>query len=115
MLGGVYFALYPDRIDQTLTSLDEDFFFSRIVGSLLLFFYYFGVETLLGGKSLGKFVTKTRVVDYEGRVPSPNTFFVRSISRIVPFEIFSFLGQRKDGWHDRWSKTMVIDEQKSRW
>ena len=87
-----------------------------LVGIYLLFdfLYYFLLEFNLGGKTLGKYVTNTRVVNMDGSKPTADTIALRSISRYVPFEIFSFLGgDRPIGWHDRWSKTIVIDEKLS--
>jgi hypothetical protein len=34
-------------------------------------------------------------------------FFIRNISRLVPFDILSFLGE--NGWHDSWSDTRVVN------
>lgn len=78
----------------------------------MLFFviYYSVIEGGLKGKTIGKYFTKTRVVNLDGSQPTFVTFIGRSFARIVPFEAFSFLGDKKTGWHDRWSETIVIDE-----
>ena len=72
--------------------------------------YYILFETLLKGKSPAKFITGTRVVKVDGNEPDLDTIAKRSLCRAVPFEAFSFLSSRPDGWHDRWSGTIVIDE-----
>lgn len=77
---------------------------------LLTVGYYFLMETVANGKTIGKFVTKTKVVTVDGRKPKPETILGRSFVRQVPFEAFSFLGEAPNGWHDRWTKTIVIDE-----
>jgi len=75
--------------------------------------YYSLLETFLKGKSIGKFVTQTRAVREDGSELDFRTALIRSLCRVVPFEPFSFLGDSNSGWHDNWSKTMVIDETKS--
>src|SRR5690554_1328048 len=61
-------------------------------------------EYLLKGRSIGKYVTNTRVVLLNGEEPGFNTYLVRSLCRMIPFEAFSFLFSAA-GWHDTLSKT----------
>ena len=82
---------------------------------LTLFFYamYMGiVEALLKGKSVGKFITKTRAVYLDGTPISTSTAFSRGFSRAVPFCAFSALGGECNPWQDRWTNTMVVNEVK---
>ena len=72
-----------------------------------LLVYYLLVEVPTG-RTVGKLVTKTVVVDEHGNKPSVGQLVTRSFSRIVPFEHFSFLGNTARGWHDQWSDTYVI-------
>lgn len=60
------------------------------------------------GKSLGKLVTGTKVVDADGNPPGFGRVLLRSLCRFIPFEPFSFLGSDARGWHDTISKTWVI-------
>jgi len=89
---------------------------SRIFGFLGAYFlvnflYFFLFEFNYEGRTLGKLLTKTRVVNRDGSKPTSETIAIRTICRWVPFEAFSFLGgKRPMGWHDEWSKTIVIDE-----
>ena len=85
----------------------------QLLGALLVLIYYPLTEGLLKGKSLGKFITGTRAVDYHGEPTDIGKSFMRALCRIVPFEAFSFLGQPNHGWHDKWTDTMVIDEKQS--
>jgi len=91
-----------------------DFFFNSgrlmefIFGYIILLIYYTTIETLTG-RSLGKYITKTKVVLYDGSKPTFNEILVRSLCRIIPFEHFSFLGEEGKGWHDSISKTYVVD------
>jgi len=81
-------------------------FLDRILSSILMVFYYFGMETLTKGRSIGKFITGTKVVTLEGETPTANVFLKRSFCRIIPFEAFSFFGE--NGWHDSIPKTAVV-------
>lgn len=81
-------------------------FLDRILSSILMVFYYFGMETLTKGRSIGKFITGTQVVTLEGETPTVNVFLKRSFCRIIPFEAFSFFGE--NGWHDSIPKTAVV-------
>lgn len=70
-------------------------------------------ESLTGGKTLGKLITGTRAVNNDGSRISTRTAILRCLSRLVPFEAFSALGSPSFPWHDRWTKTIVIDEGRS--
>ena len=81
----------------------------NFIGFLAYFLYYIISEWGLKGRTIGKYITKTKVVMTEtGETPDFNTILRRSLSRLVPFEPFSFLGSR-DGWHDRWTGTSVVE------
>ncbi len=72
-----------------------------------IFLYYFIFE-LIWQRTPGKFLTGTKVIDFNGRKPDIITIFQRTLIRFVPFEPFSFLGKKAYGWHDNWSGTYVI-------
>lgn len=69
--------------------------------------YYTFCEKLFKGYTLGKLITGTRAIREDGGELSLKNAFIRSISRLVPFEAFSIWGEN-GLWHDKWSKTMVI-------
>ncbi len=72
--------------------------------------YYIIFESIWS-KTPAKFITGTRVVTKDGEEPEFSDIFVRTLTRFVPFEAFSLLtSNRPQGWHDRWSETMVIDD-----
>lgn len=79
----------------------------NILSSLLLCLYYIVFESIFG-KSISKFITGTKVVTEQGEQPSLSQILKRSLSRLVPFDAFSFYGKYPVGWHDRWSKTRVV-------
>ncbi len=97
--------------DTSLTILDG--FGENIISMLGYAIFYCFYEGGLGGKIIGKYITRMRVLSIDGYAPDAGHYIKRSFSRIVPFEAFSFLGERSNGWHDRWSDTMVIDEKLS--
>ncbi len=97
--------------------LGGSFFYGyKVVFGLNVFFtpiYYILAEYLSDGKTLGKLITKTRAVTLTGDKPTLNQIIGRSFARVIPFEPFSYLGDQTNGWHDRMSETIVIDEEKS--
>lgn len=78
-----------------------------ILSYMLWVLYYIVFEGILG-RTIAKYITGTRVVTEEGEKPNFNQIIKRSLSRLVPFEVFSFSGKFPVGWHDRWSKTRVV-------
>ncbi len=77
--------------------------------ALYVLYYWFFEEFFQ--KTPGKFVTKTIVVDKNGQKPSTSKLFIRSLSRIIPLEAFSFFFSNR-GWHDVISDTYVIKLEK---
>jgi len=70
---------------------------------------YYVIFEYSTGRSVAKFITKTKVVNMQGEQPGFKTIFIRTLCRFIPFEAFSFLGESKTGWHDTLSKTRVIN------
>ena len=90
------------------------FLVSYILAATTFVLYVGAFESLTGGKTLGKFITGTRAINDDGTRVTPATAMLRSLSRLVPFEAFSALGGSPPyPWHDRWTKTCVIDERLS--
>jgi uncharacterized RDD family membrane protein YckC len=79
----------------------------KIFGLIFCFGYFFFME-LMYDKTLGKFLTKTRVVNYQKQKPTTSQIFIRSMCRFIPFEQFSFFGERPVGFHDSISRTYVV-------
>ena len=71
------------------------------------------LEGIFKGKSIGKMITGTRAVNQDGTTISFGTALLRGLFRLVPFNALSALGTPCFPWHDRWSKTYVIDEKQS--
>jgi uncharacterized RDD family membrane protein YckC len=81
----------------------------RLITALLLVCYYIFFEAIWG-RTIGKFIVGTKVVDKDGNKPDFGTIIQRSFCRIIPFDAFSFLGRR--GWHDSIPDTWVVS---NRW
>lgn len=79
----------------------------RLLSMLLYALYFCVVEGIFKGRSLGKLITKTKAIGEDGMPMNASEILNRSFCRIIPFDQLSFLGDH--GWHDRLSKTMVID------
>jgi uncharacterized RDD family membrane protein YckC len=100
----LYYLHFPlDNITllYIVAYLGAYFFFGLIVG---------GFEAATGGKTIGKYITRTRAVTDNGVRIGPKKALLRFLVRQVPFEAFSALGSPSYPWHDRWTKTLVIDE-----
>lgn len=104
---GIGFAIGSGAIDHPGESL---IFWVIIMRILLNVLYYAIFETLTGG-SPAKLLLGRTVIDQFGQRPDAGKIFLRSLSRIVPFEAFSCLGER--GWHDTWTKTYVVRKEEA--
>jgi uncharacterized RDD family membrane protein YckC len=82
-----------------------------IIFSLQSISYYFVLEVLTG-RTIGKWLTGSIVVDISGNKPPTSTILKRSLLRLIPFEYLSFLGHRARGWHDQYSDTYVVYKKK---
>jgi len=106
----LFFALMP--------VLAGEIFLTPYLGRLLImvaFGLYLSLfEMATKGKTLGKFITRTKAVQEDGSPITAAMAFSRGFSRVVPFEAFSALGSPPNPWHDKWSHTFVIDEAQSR-
>jgi uncharacterized RDD family membrane protein YckC len=90
---------------QNITQLQE------ITFGLLVLLIYYNVFEIFFGTTIGKLFTKTVVVDVYGEKPNANAILIRSLCRLIPFEVFSFFGTPCIGWHDSLSKTYVVNKE----
>ncbi len=77
-----------------------------LIAYLNYIIYYTLCEKLFRGYTLGKLITGTRAIRQDGEELTFRNAFLRSLSRCVPFEVFS--GFSTLTWHDSWTDTMVI-------
>jgi len=90
---------------QNITRIQE-----LTIGLVVLLLYY-NVFEIFFGTTIGKLMTKTVVVDEYGEKPAANAILIRSLCRLIPFEVFSFFGTPCIGWHDSLSKTYVVNKE----
>jgi uncharacterized RDD family membrane protein YckC len=81
------------------------------MGFVIFIIYYMGFETITG-RTLGKYITNTKILTEDGQEPEADKILYRTLARIIPFEAFSFFGESGRGWHDTLSKTVVVDLKK---
>ena len=79
---------------------------SYIVSIFNYLIYYTFCEKVFNGYTLGKLITGTKALRNDGQPLTLKDAFRRSLSRLVPFELFSAFGGYP--WHDSWTNTQVI-------
>ena len=96
-------------LTNTSFSLDENdltILFYTIAFTLKVF--YFTILESISGRSMAKFITRTKVVMEDGSKLTLSVALTRTLCRFIPFDALSFLGDDARGWHDTLSKTRVI-------
>lgn len=87
---------------------NDSFLTNYIIGAFILILYYI-INEGLTKRSLGKFITQTKVVMIDGSEPKFRDILIRTLCRLIPFEMLSFLGVNGKGWHDQLSNTYVVN------
>ena len=96
---------YVDWLDE-LNRLEE------ILYELILVAIYYIIMETTTGRTIGKYITGTKVLMLDGSKPEADKIIVRTLSRFIPFEPFSFFGSEPKGWHDTLTDTVVVDIKK---
>lgn len=109
----IFFFIGGSLMVQNADAANGSGFVAILLGTYALTFgIIFAYYTLLEGsrgKTLGKLVTKTKVVTQNGEPMTYGKAFLRTLCRLVPFEFISvFFGQKM--WHDQWTNTMVVKD-----
>ncbi len=94
-------------IALTVLAIFQEVTTSPILYYVICFLYYFLCEVITG-QTLGKKLTKTRVVNNEGRRASKLRIFLRSILRLIPLDPLSYLYGTEYGIHDVLSSTRIL-------
>ena len=84
----------------------RNFFMEYFISICMYLALYTLLEGLTKGRTLGKLITGTKVVKDDSAPITWWDAFLRSLSRLVPFEPFSAFGGYP--WHDRWTGTRVV-------
>ena len=98
-------------ISITSNVLSTLFYFlnSAIIYYCIYLVYYFTFEYYLS-QTLGKMITKTKVVDMYNLKPSFMKVAYRTLLRLNPFDSLSYLFGQEQGGHDLISKTRLINK-----
>ncbi len=110
VLAMFYFAMNPAAAESFDDTTASGKLLDYASGYLSLILYYVFFETVCKGRTIGKMICGTRALTVEGEIMDVGTVIKRTLCRIVPFDALSFLGAFGNGWHDRWSDTMVVTE-----
>lgn len=110
VIGVIAAIVFPEAIEQE--DSPSVTLWSYVLVFTVYLFYYTMMEAVFG-RTVGKLITGTEVVMRDGKTPGTGVIFKRSLSRLVPFEAFSFLGSDSRGWHDEWTDTYVIEKRRS--
>jgi len=79
----------------------------KILDLAVIFAYFYGLENSVG-QTVGKMITKTKVVNLEGGKPTTQQMLVRTFSRVIPLEPVLLIGGK---WlHDSLSQTRVVNQ-----
>jgi len=78
----------------------------KVLDVAVVFAYFYGLENSIG-QTVGKMITKTKVVNLDGDKPTTQQMLVRTFSRIIPLEPVLLIGGK---WlHDSLSKTRIVN------
>jgi uncharacterized RDD family membrane protein YckC len=102
---GTFFPEYITRVIESGNQFDL-YFLAYLVGIFNYLLYYTICEKAFKGYTLGKLLTGTRAIRIDGTELTFKDALLRTLSRIVPFEVFSAFGRKP--WHDSWTNTRVI-------
>jgi len=78
-----------------------------LLGVISMSIYYIVFEGITG-KTIGKYITGTKVVTENGEKAPLIKIIGRTLCRFIPFEVLSFFGPLERGWHDSIPNTYVI-------
>jgi uncharacterized RDD family membrane protein YckC len=101
-VGALLFPEFMYKVAYDTTTL---LILAYIIDIVDYIIYYTLSEKLFRGYTIGKLITKTRVIRTDGKEITFKDALLRSLCRLVPFEILSGFGVP---WHDAWTNTMVI-------
>lgn len=93
---------------EGLQQMEQWGFGVNLLVSVLSGIIFYTLFETITGRTPGKYITGTRVVNVDGTKPGFVTILIRSLVRFIPLDPFSFLGLQPTGWHDRVSHTAVI-------
>ena len=101
-------TLFPDYTREIIydQSTGDLLLIAYIIAIFNYIIYYTICEKAFKGYTLGKLITGSRAIREDGEELTFKDAILRSLSRLVPFEVFS--GFAPHPWHDTWTNTVVI-------
>lgn len=106
VVAGLIGAAMQSNSDRVLPGVVQLIF---LFAFLAIYVLYYTLLEGSKGKTLGKLLTKTKVVQIDGSPLGYKKAFVRSLCRLVPFEFISvFFGGLM--WHDQWAYSMTVQD-----
>jgi uncharacterized RDD family membrane protein YckC len=109
LITGAFLIVFQGK-DSAIFSLLFNDQIGKICFTLFLTIFYYTLFEALTGKSIGKYITKTKVITLRGKKPGWAVILLRSVCRLIPLDQISFILDSDAGWHDSLSKTIVINE-----
>lgn len=103
---GVFAGVFDPEILESETPASE--LILNLVFTLLFIIYSWAMESATG-KTVGKYITRTKIVKPDGTRPTSINILGRSLCRLIPFDAFTYLSGNP-GWHDSIPKIYVIEE-----
>lgn len=94
--------IFGDQVIEKFESISP-----MIINCSAILVYYIAFESLTA-QTIGKMVTRTKVVSANGGKPSLKQVLVRTLIRFVPFEWITCIDDKSRGWHDSIPKTYVV-------
>lgn len=107
-IGYLLGTLFPEYMLSIVENRDSiDLLVIGYIGAFFNYLIYYTIcEKAFKGYTLGKLISGTRAIRNDGSELTFKDAFLRSLSRLVPFEPLSGFGQSP--WHDSWTKTTVV-------
>jgi uncharacterized RDD family membrane protein YckC len=97
------FILYFVRLSSIVQ------FLKGIPFAVFIGYFFYVILEYYTQQSIGKFITKTKVISENGEKPILRQILIRTLCRYIPFEALSFLDYPPIGMHDEYSKTRVVN------
>lgn len=104
------FFLSLKTLPFILKKVPFDFSFDINIVLTINFIFYYLIFEGINGRTMGKYLTQTKVISKNGAKPKFTQIIVRTLVRILFIEVLSYIAKRPNGWHDRASNTEVVKE-----
>lgn len=104
---GLFYLLVRIIFSEPVRAARFSPIYAILIGVAFYLIYQF-LSELFFKRTIGKLITKTIVVMKDGDVPTLSSVFIRTISRMIPFNGIVTLITGKS-IHERVSKTVCID------